>query len=129
LPAEISEKYAASILRIEENAKQETSMKRVEELLAVILSLNLRYLALYGDVTRKATTTQAKKENPLIFGSFIFCLIVDFFLVILCSSILWSSGQSSWLQIQRSRVRFPALSDFLRSSGSETGSTQPREYN
>jgi hypothetical protein len=27
------------------------------------------------------------------------------------------------------RVRFPALPDFLRSSGSGTGSTQPREYN
>jgi hypothetical protein len=26
-------------------------------------------------------------------------------------------------------VRFPALSDFLRSSASGTGSTQPREYN
>ena len=25
---------------------------------------------------------------------------------------LWSSGQSLWLQIQRSRVRFPALPDF-----------------
>jgi len=25
---------------------------------------------------------------------------------------LWSSGQSFWLQIQRSRVRFPALPDF-----------------
>jgi hypothetical protein len=35
---------------------------------------------------------------------------------------------SSWLQIQRSRVPFPALPDFL-SSGSGTGSTQPREYN
>jgi hypothetical protein len=42
---------------------------------------------------------------------------------------LWSSGQSSWLQIQRSRVRFPALPDYLRSSGSGTGSTQPREDN
>jgi hypothetical protein len=42
---------------------------------------------------------------------------------------LWSSDQSSWLQIQRSRVRFPALPDFLRSSGSGTGSTQPCEYN
>jgi hypothetical protein len=42
---------------------------------------------------------------------------------------LWSSGQSSWLQIQRSRVRFPTLPDFLRSSGFGTGSTQPREYN
>jgi hypothetical protein len=29
----------------------------------------------------------------------------------------------SWLQIQRSRVRFPELPDFLRSSGSGTGST------
>jgi hypothetical protein len=28
---------------------------------------------------------------------------------------LWSSGQSFWLQIQRSQVRFPALPDFLRS--------------
>jgi hypothetical protein len=27
------------------------------------------------------------------------------------------------------RVRFPALRDFLRSSGSGTESTQPREYN
>jgi hypothetical protein len=43
--------------------------------------------------------------------------------------LLWSSGQSSWVQIQRSRVRFPALPDFLRSSGSGTGSTQPREDN
>jgi hypothetical protein len=47
-----------------------------------------------------------------------------------CSSVgppLWSSGQSSWLQIQRSRVRLPALPDILRGSGSGTGSTQPGE--
>jgi hypothetical protein len=42
---------------------------------------------------------------------------------------LWSSGHSFWLKIQRSRVRFPALQGFLRSRGSETGSTQPREGN
>jgi hypothetical protein len=42
---------------------------------------------------------------------------------------LWSSGQSSWLQIQMSRFRFPALPDFLRSSGSGTGITRPREDN
>ena len=42
---------------------------------------------------------------------------------------LWSSGQSFWLQIRRSRVRFPALPDFLSSSGSGTGSIQPREVN
>jgi hypothetical protein len=41
---------------------------------------------------------------------------------------LWSSGQTSWLQTQRSRVRFPALPNFLSSSGSGTGSTQPREH-
>jgi hypothetical protein len=35
---------------------------------------------------------------------------------------LWSSGQSFW-------VRFPALPDFLRSRGSGTVSTQPREDN
>jgi len=40
-----------------------------------------------------------------------------------------SSGQSFWLQIQRFRVRSPALPDFLCSSGSGTGSTQPREVN
>jgi len=40
---------------------------------------------------------------------------------------LWSSGQSFWLQIQRSRVRSPVLPDFLSSSESGTGSTQPRE--
>ena len=42
---------------------------------------------------------------------------------------LWSSGQSFWPQIQGSRVRSPALPDFLSSSGSGTGATQPREVN
>jgi hypothetical protein len=41
------------------------------------------------------------------------------------ASVVW--GSEFWLQIQRSRVRFPAILDFLRSSGSGTGSTQPRE--
>jgi hypothetical protein len=41
--------------------------------------------------------------------------------------LLWSSGHSSWLQTPKSRVRFPALPDFLNSCGSGTGSTQPRE--
>jgi hypothetical protein len=42
---------------------------------------------------------------------------------------LWFSGQSYWLQIQRPRVRFLPLPDILRSKGSGTGSTQPREDN
>jgi hypothetical protein len=44
-------------------------------------------------------------------------------------SSLWYSGQRSWLQTQRSRVLFQALPDFLSSSRSRTGSTQPREDN
>jgi hypothetical protein len=39
--------------------------------------------------------------------------------------LLCSSGQSSWLLTQRSRVRFPAIPDFLSSSGSGTVSTRP----
>jgi hypothetical protein len=42
---------------------------------------------------------------------------------------LWSNGLSSCLQIQRSRARFPALPEFLKNSGSGTGSTQAREDN
>jgi hypothetical protein len=40
---------------------------------------------------------------------------------------LWSSGQFLATDSEV-RVRFPALPDFLRSSGSGTGSTQLREY-
>jgi hypothetical protein len=42
---------------------------------------------------------------------------------------LWSTGQSFWLQIQRSRVRFPTLPDFLRNRSFGTGTTQLREDN
>jgi hypothetical protein len=42
------------------------------------------------------------------------------------SVVKWSEFQATNPEV---RVRFPALSDFLRSSGSGTGSTQPREYN
>jgi hypothetical protein len=52
-----------------------------------------------------------------------------FLLLASCWPPLSSNGQSSWLQIQRSRVRLPALPDFLRSSLSGTMSTQPREDN
>jgi hypothetical protein len=35
--------------------------------------------------------------------------------------LAWSSGHNSWLQIQMCRVWFPALPNFLWSSGSGTG--------
>lgn len=41
----------------------------------------------------------------------------------------WRPFQSSWLQIQKARVEFQVLPDFLRSRGSETEPTQPREDN
>ena len=63
------------------------------------------------------------REELVHFFRFMFCQYQQ------CWPPLWSSGQSFWLQIQRSRVRFPALPDFLSSSGSGTGSTQPREIN
>jgi hypothetical protein len=40
-----------------------------------------------------------------------------------------SNDQSSWLQIQRSRVPFLVLLEFLRSSESGVGSTRPRDDN
>ena len=63
---------------------------------------------------------------PSLFLSVGLCLNIVT-LVVLWGPPLWSSGQSFWLQIQRSRVRSPALPDFLSSSGSRMGSTQPRE--
>jgi hypothetical protein len=41
--------------------------------------------------------------------------------------LLVGEVSANFLQILRSRVRFPALPDFLRSSGSGTGPTQLRE--
>jgi hypothetical protein len=51
-----------------------------------------------------------------------------FFLIVnwhVSSSVKWIFRCS----VDMSRVRFPALPDFLSSSGSGTGSTQPREVN
>jgi hypothetical protein len=46
---------------------------------------------------------------------------------------VWTASVVYWSEFLATdpevRVRFPALPDFLRSSGSGTGSTQPREDN
>jgi hypothetical protein len=55
-------------------------------------------------------------------------LTLQLILAQLISEPLWSSGQSSWLQIRRSRVRFHGITRGEKSRGSGTGSTQPREY-
>ena len=76
---------------------------------------------------RHCATTSRKVVGSIPDG------VIGTFHLYTCNSLegppLWSSGQSFWLKIQRSRVRFPALPDFLSSSGSGTGSTQPREVN
>jgi hypothetical protein len=45
------------------------------------------------------------------------------------NNFLCIASQSFWLQIQRSRVRFPTPRNFLRSRGFGTESTQPHEDN
>jgi hypothetical protein len=53
-------------------------------------------------------------------------VVVLLYVSLIVGPPLWSGGQSSWLQSQSSRVRFPSLPDFLKSSGSGTVSTRPR---
>ena len=66
-------------------------------------------------------------QKAVLYVTLFIYLFIYLFIVYLTRPPLLSSGQSFWLQIQRYRVRFPALPDFLSSSGSGTGSTQPRE--
>jgi hypothetical protein len=75
--------------------------------------VRLYWLSLYYDLS---FTTTARHKHALN------CLCVysqtNFIIRVNLDSrwpLLWSSDQSSWLQIQRSRGRFPALPDFVRS--------------
>jgi hypothetical protein len=68
-------------------------------------------------------------ENISFDASLVIYIYINSTNIIIITIIIIIYGQSLWLQIQRSRVRSPALPDFLSSSGSGTGSTQPREVN
>jgi hypothetical protein len=57
------------------------------------------------------------------------CQLLFSVLIRINGPLLWSSGQEFLAADPEVLVRFPALPDFLRSSGSGTGFTQPREYN
>jgi hypothetical protein len=63
------------------------------------------------------------------FSSFQIALQYVFLRLYFILCFLWSSGQEFLAADLEVRVWFPALPDFLRNSGSGTGSTQPREYN
>jgi hypothetical protein len=76
------------------------------------------------DVCKK--TTQDEPVNKLCKRRVTHWTFEQYFLCKIQEGHLY--GQSSWLQFQRSRVRFPVLPDFL-SSGSGTGFTQHHEYN
>jgi hypothetical protein len=52
-------------------------------------------------------------------------ILIGYYLLRMRSCVL--VVKSFWLQIQRSRVRFPALQDFLTNRGYGAGSTQLRE--
>jgi hypothetical protein len=49
-----------------------------------------------------------------------------YFMYMTASVVWWSEVLAADPEV---RVRLPALPDFVRSSRSGTGSTQPREYN
>jgi hypothetical protein len=72
-------------------------------------------------------------EYDILYESQTVIIIIIIIIGVVISDIrtppLWSSGQNSWLQMQRTRVWFPALPDFLRNGGSGTGPIQPREDN
>jgi hypothetical protein len=78
------------------------------------------------NIIRKQSPKEQNKYNlisnllcGLVVGTEMYCFSCEVRTEFICyieesRPPLWSSGQSSWLQIQRSRVRFPALQDFSK---------------
>ena len=85
-----------------------------------------KHLDMWVNFAEKVKHSVKHKPDILKKDSYSFFLLHRAFLIYV-QFTLWSSGQRFWLQIQRSRVRFLTLPDFLSSSGPRTGSTQPRE--
>jgi hypothetical protein len=74
---------------------------------------------------RKSIMKEAK--NHMRFDSKEYIYIYIYIYIYCLRPPLWSSGQSSWLQIRR--PGFDSRNYQKKSSGSGTGPTQPREYN
>jgi hypothetical protein len=85
--------------------------------LSVSITLKLMNERPITVVARPKAWTVFALSSPRIFGSnptqgtdiSVLCALI---LCVVRPPTLWSSGQSSWLQIQRSRVWFAALTDF-----------------
>ena len=99
------------------------SLKDVSHAVAAITVTLLH--PVYLNMIRHAQLFVDARDNHL--QHLLWCYILSAFGYCINGPPLWSSGQGFCLQIQRSRVRFPALPDFLSGSGSGTGCTQPRE--
>jgi hypothetical protein len=94
----------------------------------VMTMLNLRLTKLFFLYTGYVITLCHNFRELLLRSSWMQNVVptwIGFSVDRLCGLVV----KSSWLHNQRSRVRFPELLDFLRSSGSRTWSTQPREDN
>jgi hypothetical protein len=97
-----------------------------------VLSCAISHWARLWSAEWKATRSHRQSQSlhihlAVCVSSHIYIHVPDIIFILFICVPLWSSGHSSWLLAQRYRVRFPALPDFLSSSGSGKGSTQHRE--
>jgi hypothetical protein len=119
----ISNLYTESIIQISVNPRTEFGVLCLHVLTALTWAGHVEW--------QRRTVRATERKGPR--GRSVSCrrcsnTAIEFgWAVVDAATASGSSGQSSWLLTQRSRLRFPALPDFLSSSGSGTGSTQPHE--